>query len=69
MLEVPSSKFFQDEQDRVRQSSKSGQPINLEFQPFSESNGAEGTAKYIKFGTNIDLSDPLRWRPQLEACV
>ncbi|XP_044077091.1 lysine (K)-specific demethylase 6B, b [Siniperca chuatsi] len=39
------------------------QPVNATSTPSSEQKTA---GKIIKFGTNIDLSDPKRWKPQLQ---
>ncbi|XP_070700034.1 lysine (K)-specific demethylase 6B, b [Pempheris klunzingeri] len=38
-------------------------PHNAASTPSSEQ---KGSGKIIKFGTNIDLSDPKRWKPQLQ---
>ncbi|XP_034746853.1 lysine (K)-specific demethylase 6B, b isoform X2 [Etheostoma cragini] len=39
------------------------QPVNANGTPSSEQ---KASGKIIKFGTNIDLSDPKRWKPQLQ---
>ncbi|XP_078121464.1 lysine (K)-specific demethylase 6B, b [Sander vitreus] len=39
------------------------QPVHANSTPSSEQ---KASGKIIKFGTNIDLSDPKRWKPQLQ---
>ncbi|KAL0994144.1 hypothetical protein UPYG_G00118310 [Umbra pygmaea] len=49
-------------------SNPNGVPIKVGTTPIANtlSPEAKSTGKIIKFGTNIDLSDPKRWKPQLQ---
>ncbi|KAK5876051.1 hypothetical protein CesoFtcFv8_027059 [Champsocephalus esox] len=55
-----------DEDEKEKQPSTSSDVPSKDISKESSSAEQKAVGKIIKFGTNIDLSDPKRWKPQLQ---
>ncbi|KAM3857821.1 uncharacterized protein kdm6ba [Diretmus argenteus] len=70
---LQEEKDSDEEEDEEEKEKEKKQPANSSETPSKESKEKESgsgeqkqVGKIIKFGTNIDLSDPKRWKPQLQ---
>ncbi|KAK5848555.1 hypothetical protein PBY51_006158 [Eleginops maclovinus] len=55
-----------DEDEKEKQPTTSSEAPSKDSSKESSSAEQKSVGKIIKFGTNIDLSDPKRWKPQLQ---
>nr|XP_046236374.1 lysine-specific demethylase 6B [Scatophagus argus]XP_046236376.1 lysine-specific demethylase 6B [Scatophagus argus]XP_046236377.1 lysine-specific demethylase 6B [Scatophagus argus]XP_046236378.1 lysine-specific demethylase 6B [Scatophagus argus]XP_046236379.1 lysine-specific demethylase 6B [Scatophagus argus]XP_046236380.1 lysine-specific demethylase 6B [Scatophagus argus]XP_046236381.1 lysine-specific demethylase 6B [Scatophagus argus] len=55
-----------DDEEKEKKPSNSSDTPSKDISKESSSSEQKTVGKIIKFGTNIDLSDPKRWKPQLQ---
>ncbi|XP_076129865.1 lysine (K)-specific demethylase 6B, b [Alosa pseudoharengus] len=63
---LQEEKDSEDEDEEEKKTSSTGSASNPTSGVTNGSSDQKPTGKIIKFGTNIDLSDPKRWKPQLQ---
>ncbi|XP_063305790.1 lysine-specific demethylase 6B isoform X3 [Pelobates fuscus] len=61
-----ASSFQESLQEDKDSDEESNEPDSTTETPPASTNNEHKTPHIIKFGTNIDLSDPKRWKPQLQ---
>ncbi|XP_018421336.1 PREDICTED: lysine-specific demethylase 6B isoform X2 [Nanorana parkeri] len=61
-----ASSFQESLQEDKDSDEESNEPDSTTGSPPPSTNPEQKTPQIIKFGTNIDLSDPKRWKPQLQ---
>ncbi|KAL6118765.1 kdm6b [Pungitius sinensis] len=66
LQEEKGSDDEEDEDDKEKKPSTSVDVPSKDISKESSSGEQKPVGKIIKFGTNIDLSDPKRWKPQLQ---
>lgn len=64
--EKGSDEEDEEEDEKEKKPSNSSDPSSKDISKESNSAEQKPVGKIIKFGTNIDLSDPKRWKPQLQ---